>query len=244
MRQAGRLKAAIRDGRALTGTFVKTPHHVIVEVLGGCALDLIALDAEHAPFGPESLDRCLLAAEAANLPCLVRIPAARTELILAVLDAGADGIIVPHVRDAAMAERIVADSRYGPGGRGFAMTNRAGRYGRAARDAHMAQAADVVVIAQIEDREAVDAAPAICAVDGIDAVFIGRSDLSVALGCNSPDDPAVTAAFDRITAAARAANRPVATFVPDVESAAAWRDRGVPILLIGSEHTAIQRFFD
>jgi 2-keto-3-deoxy-L-rhamnonate aldolase RhmA len=68
------LKSRLRAGELLAGTWVKTPHPHIVEVLALSELDLLVLDAEHAPFGRESLDACILAARAGRAPVLVRAP--------------------------------------------------------------------------------------------------------------------------------------------------------------------------
>ena len=100
-----------------------------------------------------------------------------------------------------------------------------------------ASAARSVVVAQIEDPEAIDCIDAIARVPGIDALFIGRVDLTVAFGAASQDDPRVIAAVERIVAATVAAKRPVGMFLARVEDAAYWRERGATLFLLGSDHT-------
>ena len=231
------LKSRIASGEALLGTFLKTPHPHIVEVLASSGLDCLCIDAEHAPFDRRDIDLCVLAARAGGLPVLVRTPSNAPEQILNALDCGADGVLVPHVRSAAEARAIAASAHYGIGGRGYAGSSRAAGYGTVSMPDHKAaSAAKTVVIAQIEDAEALDEIDAIAAVEGIDALFVGRIDLTVSLGCTSPDDPKVIAAVERIVAACVAANRPVGMFVSRTSDVAMWREKGATLFLLGSDH--------
>jgi staphyloferrin B biosynthesis citrate synthase len=223
-------KERVAAGQFTLGTFLKTPAPILVEVLATCGLDCLCLDAEHAPFDRASLDACISAARACDLPVLVRPPSAAPEHILNALDCGADGVLLPHIRSAAEAWEAARACAYGPGGRGYAGSSRAARYGQASMAEHLAaSAARTTVIAQIEDLEALDELDAIAAVPGIDALFVGRIDLTVALGAASPDAPEVIAAVDRIVAAGRAAGRTVGMFVPRNEDVAG-------LFLQGSEH--------
>lgn len=231
------LKSRVAAGEFLLGTFLKTPSPILVEVLATCGLDLLCLDAEHAPFDRPSIDGCTFAARACGLPVIVRTPTGAPEHILNALDCGADGVLVPHVRSAAEAEAAVAAANYRPGGRGYAGSSRAARYGLAAMGEHRAASeARTTLIAQIEDLEALDALDAICAVAGIDALFVGRIDLTVAMGAGSPDAPEVVAAVERVVATAKSAGIPVGMFVPRNEDVARWRAAGASLFLQGSDH--------
>jgi staphyloferrin B biosynthesis citrate synthase len=222
---------------ALLGTFLKTPHPHIVEVLASSGLDCLCIDAEHAPFDRRDLDACIMAARAGNFPALVRTPSSAPKQILNALDCGADGVIIPHVRSADEARAVASACHYGAGGRGYAGSSRAAGYGTIGIPDHLANsAARTVVIAQIEDVEALDEIDAIAAVDGIDALFIGRIDLTIALGCTSPDDPKVINACDRIIAACVAANRTVGMFTSKPGDAPMWQAKGVRLFLLGSDH--------
>lgn len=235
------LKSRIAAGETLLGTFLKTPHPHIVEVLGGAGLDCLCIDAEHAPFDRRDLDACIMAAQLRGIPALVRTPSNAPEQILNALDCGADGVVVPHVRTASAAREVVASAHYGPGGRGYAGSSRAAGYGAKAMPDHKRDsAAKTVVVAQIEDVEALNEIDAIAAVDGIDALFIGRIDLTVALGCESPDDPRVIAAVDKIVAACVAARRPVGMFLSRPADVAEWRAKGATLFLLGSDHNFVR----
>ena len=230
-------KSRIANGEVLLGTFLKTPHPHIVEVLASSGLGCLCIDAEHAPFDRRDIDACVMAARANGFPVLVRTPSNAPEQILNALDCGADGVLVPHVRSAAEARAIAASAHYGVGGRGYAGSSRAAGYGTVSMPDHKAaSAARTVVIAQIEDAEALDEIDAIAAVQGIDALFVGRIDLTVSLGCESPDDPKVIAAVERIVAACVAASRPVGMFVSRTSDVAMWREKGATLFLLGSDH--------
>jgi staphyloferrin B biosynthesis citrate synthase len=229
-------KRRLADGEQLIGTWVKTPSPILVEVLSLTALDCLCLDAEHAPFDRLTLDSCLLAARAAGKPVLVRTPSAAPEHILNALDCGADGIVLPHIRSVEDARAAARASHYGPGGRGYAGSSRAAGYTTRTMAEHRARARDIAVIAQIEDPEAVEEIEAIAAVDGIDALFVGRADLSVAYGADNQDDPRVVAAVERICAAGVANGRPVGMFLARPGDAPQWREKGASLFLLGSDH--------
>ncbi len=230
-------KQRLSSGEITIGCFVGTPAPVVFEVLSTTELDCLCLDGEHSPFDRRDISACVLAARAGGKPILVRVPGNSPEYILNALDVGATGVVVPHVRSVEEARAVAKAAHYGAGGRGFAGVPRAGGYGRLGMAELLAQgAAETVVIAQIEDIEAVEAVEAIAAVEGIDALFVGRADLTVSYGATSFDDPRVVAAVDRVCAAGKAAGRTVGMFLPRPSDAPAWREKGASFFLLGSDH--------
>lgn len=235
------LRGRLAAGERLIGTWLKTPSSVIVEVLGLTDLDVLCIDAEHAPFGRVELDQCVHAARAADLPTVVRVPTSQPHHILQALDVGATGVVVPHVLNAEQAEGIAASARFGPGGRGYAGSTRAAGYASKPMASHKADsAADTVVIAQIEDAEAVEHVEAIAGVDGIDAVFIGTVDLSVSMGADGPGAPEVLEAVDQIIAAATRAGCPIGIFANTAEQVADFSARGISMFLLQSDHAFLR----
>ena len=223
-------------GEPLVGTFVKTPSSHAIEILGGLGFDFVVIDEEHAPFDRVAIDQCLLAARAAGTAGIVRVAEPTAAKLLAVLDDGAMGVLVPHVSSAAKAHEIVSACRYGGGKRGFSNTTRAGGHGTLGLWDHVdAQDRAVTVIAMIEDPEALDELDAILAVDGLDGVFIGRGDLTVALGTAGIEAPEILSVVDRITTAAKAAGKPVAIMVGSGEEAARFRARGASAFIVSSD---------
>jgi 2-keto-3-deoxy-L-rhamnonate aldolase RhmA len=230
-------KQRLASGELIVGTWVKTPEPSVVEVLAMSDLDCLVLDAEHAPFDRRDIDAGVLAAQRSGKPLLVRIAAHRPEYALQALDCGATGIVIPHVRTVHDAQAAVSMCHYGPGGRGYAGSSRAAGYTGTPMPEHLANsAAKTIVILQIEDPEAVDVIEDIAAVQGVDALFIGRIDLSVAMA-KSPDDPAVVEVMTTICAAARRANRIVGMFLSRPEDVTLWRAHGASLFLLGSDQS-------
>jgi 2-keto-3-deoxy-L-rhamnonate aldolase RhmA len=231
------LKERLASGDTLWGSFLKTPSPILVEVLASAGLDLLCLDAEHAPFDRAGIDLCVMTARANALPVIVRTPTAAPEHILNALDCGADGVLLPHIRSAEEAHAAVTAAHYGRGGRGYAGSSRAAGYGLTTIPRHLAASTQrTVVIAQIEDVEAVEAVEEIAAVQGLDSLFVGRIDLTIALGETDPDAPAVLAAVERVLAAGQAAKVPVGMFVPRDSDVPSWRAKGARLFLQGSDH--------
>jgi 2-keto-3-deoxy-L-rhamnonate aldolase RhmA len=236
------LKAKLGAHEPLIGTFLKTPAAVVAEILAMTELDLLCIDAEHAPFDRRDLDSCILAARAQGKPVLVRVPASSADHVLNALDMGADGIVAPHIRNAAEARELVRMAHFGPGGRGYAGSPRAALYTRRTMAEHLARTREsVVVVAMIEDVEAIQNIDEIVAVEGLDAVFIGRADLTVAYGKTDPYDAAVVAAVERVCAAARLAGMPLGMFVPKLEDVRVWAAQGASYFLLESDQSFLLR---
>ena len=231
------LKARMAAGDLLAGTFVKTPAIEMIEVLALSGLDFVCLDAEHAPFDRGRIDACLAIARALDLPCLVRVPDATPAALLQALDAGATGVVVPHVDSAQKAAAIAKAAHFGHGGRGFAGSTRWAGYATRPMSEVLARSRDeTVVLAQIEEPEGVDASAAIAATDGIDGLFVGPADLSVALGKTDQSSPELIAQIESVAAATKAAGKAFATFVPDIDKAQQWRHFGFSMFFVASEH--------
>lgn len=227
-------------GQPLLGTFIKTPGVQAIEVLGDVGLDFVVIDAEHAPWDRNAIDLALLAAKASGIDALVRVEGIAT--ILTALDCGATGVMVPHVCSAKIAQEVVDACRYRPGRRGFTNSSRAGKYGRLGLTAHI-DASDprTTIIAMLEDPEALDHIEEIVAVDGIDAFFLGRGDLTVALGEATTDAPSVRAAIARFVSAVTAAKKPLCAFVNSSGEISALRELGINTFIISSEQGLLRQ---
>jgi 2-keto-3-deoxy-L-rhamnonate aldolase RhmA len=221
---------------ALLGTFIKTPTAHAIEILGDIGFDFIVIDEEHAPFDKQAIDMAMLAARAAQIAAIVRVEGPAPEAILSALDCGATGVLVPHVSTGRKAEAVVAASRYRGGRRGFSNSPRAGGYGRLGVWEHVDAAdAQTTVIAMVEDPEALDDLDAIMAVKGLDGVFIGRGDLTVALGAQGPDAEEVKQATLRIAAAAKAAGKAVCAMTPGGADARWLKELGISAFIVSSD---------
>jgi len=223
-------------GEPLLGTFIKTPTGHATEILGDLGFDFVVIDEEHAPFDRVATDGALIAARAANTAGIVRVASPSPESLLAPLDCGASGVLVPHVFSAEKAGRVVAACRYRGGKRGFSNSPRAGGYGRLAVWDHVeAQDSAVTVIAMIEDPEALDEIEAIADTAGLDGFFIGRGDLTVALGATGAGDEKVRTATKRIAAAGKAAGKTVCAMTPGGDDAKWLKELGVTAMIVASD---------
>ncbi len=224
----------VLGGDRLFGTFLKTPTTHAAEILAQEGYDFVVIDEEHAPFNPETTDRILMACHHAGIAGVVRV--SRVEDILRVLDSGADGVLVPHVDSAERAKAVVACARYRGGARGFSNTTRAGRYGSIAMGEHIAaQDSGVAVIAMIEDRSAIGRLDEIAAVEGVDAFFIGRGDLTVAFEAESQAATDVVGAVEAITSAASRAGRKVFVMSGAPDDARTLSDQGATGFIMASD---------
>lgn len=234
-------RKSLCEGEILAGTFMKFPVPHPTEIMGAVGFDFVVLDEEHAPWDRGTIDTALLGARAAGITPIVRVSEPTAARILSVLDDGATGVLVPHVTSGAQAAALAAACRYRGGKRGFANTNRAGDYGGRGLWQHVDLSdAATTFIAMIEDVEALDHLDAILATDGLDAVFIGRGDLTVSMGATAPDAPEIIAACDAIIAAAARAGKPVAVMVGNGDEARRFRAMGASCFIIGSDQTFLR----
>jgi 2-keto-3-deoxy-L-rhamnonate aldolase RhmA len=227
-------------GERLLGTFVKTPTSHPIEILGDVGFDFVVIDEEHAPFDRGTIDIAVLAARAADITALVRVSS--IESILSALDCGAEGILVPHVSSLAEAKEVVAASRYRNGHRGYSASGRSGRYGGTASWPYIdAQDEKVTVIAMIEDPAAVEQISDIVAVEGLDGFFVGRGDLSVALGASDSRAPEVTDAVQKIADAARAVGKPVVVMANSREEGDAFARMGASTFILSTDQGLLRK---
>jgi 2-keto-3-deoxy-L-rhamnonate aldolase RhmA len=229
-------------GERLVGTFIKTPSSHAAEIIGDVGFDFVIIDEEHAPFDRVATDAALLGARAAGTAGIVRVASSDAAHILAALDDGAIGIMMPHVDSAAKARQLVACARYRKGRRGYSNSPRAGRYGGKDFATHIEEAdAQTTVIAMIEDAEALDEIDAIVAVEGLDAIFIGRADLTLALGAMALDAAPVQRAVERICVAARKASTPVCVPAGGVVERDWYSALGATVFVVATDQAFMRR---
>jgi 2-dehydro-3-deoxyglucarate aldolase/4-hydroxy-2-oxoheptanedioate aldolase len=228
------LRRRLLAGEPLYGTVLSLPSPAVAEVLAGTGFDWLFVDGEHGPFDADELLAVLRAV--GDTPCLVRVPSRDDAAIARALDAGAAGIIVPQVHDAAQAAHVAALARFPPAGtRGVGLA-RANGYGRLVRE-YLATANDAItVVVQAESAEAVENIESIARVPGVDAVLVGPNDLAASLGhLGDLDHPAVHGAIARIFDACGAAGRPMGIFGIDAEAVRPWVERGARLVVASAD---------
>ena len=156
----------------------------LVEVVGLLGFDFAYLDAEHGTISPRECEDLVRAADARDLPTIVRVGTSDPQVMLRYLDTGISGIQLPHMRVREDAERAVRAVRFHPHGERGLAGGRWADFGLRDPLPQNVQRAneEVLLIAQIEDREALDNLDELVAVEGVDVWFVGPSDVSQALG--------------------------------------------------------------
>ncbi|QCO57381.1 aldolase (plasmid) [Pseudorhodobacter turbinis] len=236
------LREKIAQGTLMKGSFVKMAGPSSVEIMGAVGFDFVVIDLEHGVFGNAATDTSLLAAKAAGIAAVIRVPSFEGDSIATALDAGATGILAPHISSVADANALVGKCRYRGGRRGFSGVTRAGNYGGNRMWEHIDAAdAAIGVIAMIEDPEALLVIDEILAVEGLDAVFVGRGDLTVAFNAPSRDSTCVVNAVDRILAAAKQHGKAVWLMVESAEEAADFAAKGASSFIISSDQSVLYR---
>jgi 2-keto-3-deoxy-L-rhamnonate aldolase RhmA len=170
---------------------------------------------EHGFFSIESIERMVVAAEAAGVPAVVRVPSCAAPEVGRCLDAGAAGLLFPRGDGCASIRGAIDAARYPPGGRRGLGGVRANRYGTMPYAEHVAHAnATTLLAAQIETPGALAELDAIGREAALDVLFVGPNDLSQALGIPGRfDDPRFGEALRRVGAAAAAAGRAAGVMV-------------------------------
>jgi 4-hydroxy-2-oxoheptanedioate aldolase len=176
---ASSLKRRLADGNRLLGVLLRIPAEELVEMCAVAGFDFVLIDCEHGPADLVPLRQHLTITAAYAVPALVRVGTAEPALVLRALDAGAAGILAPHIDTAAQAAALVDSTHYPPlGHRGFATYSRAGRYGQVDPKTHQERlVAETMVLGMIESPAGVANCSAILQVPGLDGIMIGTADL-------------------------------------------------------------------
>ena len=215
-------KQALAEGKRQVGLWSGLASPIAAEILAGAGFDWIVIDGEHGPNDITTLLPQLQAMRGGTAEPVFRVPWNDMVILKRALDVGARSVLIPFVQNAEEARRVVAATRYPPLGiRGVAVTPRANDYGRVEnyhKNAHL----DTCVLVQVETRAALKEIEAIAAVDGVDGIFIGPSDLAADFGhLGNSKHPDVMAALKDAVTRIRAAGKPAGFLtgvVDDVES--------------------------
>lgn len=198
----------LREGKRIVGTMVRLVGvPAVARIAARAGLDFVMLDMEHGPFALQTVEDVAGRARAEGIGCFVRVPELAKGWVSRVLDAGADGVMVPMVSGPEDARALAGWAKYPPVGvRGFGAS--AGHTGYAPVADQPAWFAEcnrrTLAIAQIELASAVDTIDEIAAVDGIDALLIGPNDLAISLGvAGRMDSPLLAEAIGKVAEAAR-----------------------------------------
>lgn len=229
-------RQALQADRTLLGCWVSLGSPVSTEVMGLAGFDWLLLDAEHAPNDVLTLIPQLMALKDSPSAPVVRPPWNDAVLMKRLLDGGFVNFLIPMVDTAQQARDAVAATRYPPQGiRGVSVSQRGNRYGALA-DYFKVANDHVTVLVQIETRAAVAAAAEIAAVDGVDGVFIGPSDLAATHGhLGNPGHPDIDRLIFEAGARLAKAGKPAGFLTPNQELARRTIDAGFLFVAVGSD---------
>jgi 4-hydroxy-2-oxoheptanedioate aldolase len=234
------LKQALQDGQVIIGTWMKAPSPSQVEMMGYAGFDFVTLCTEHSSYDVETGESLIRAADAAGLPCLMRVWDNNPVLIGKVLDFGAQGVMVPHIGTASSAHEAVRGARYAPEGiRSASPTVRATHYGQIPWAEHLPRAqADTLIVLQIEGKEGIQNLDEIMDVDGVDVLFIGAFDLAASLGVSGQlDHPRLLDAVGDIVHRAKRKDIRLGIWMPTPEQAGPWIESGVQVVTVSNNYT-------
>jgi 4-hydroxy-2-oxoheptanedioate aldolase len=192
--KAAEFAAKVRRRETVVGYWIQLDSPASTERVARLGYDYVSLDAQHGLFGYSGMLAALTAIDAAGSAVgLVRVAANDATAIGRALDAGAAGVIAPLVNTAEDAALTVAAGRYPPVGvRSYGPTRSMIRIGPAPAEAD----SSVVLLAMIETADGLANVESIAATPGLDGLYIGPSDLTIAVGGTGPADPAVADAFE------------------------------------------------
>lgn len=237
------LKQKIQSGETVFGLFCSIPSPSAVEIIGEAGFDFVIIDTEHVMVNPETLENMIRAAEGVGLTPFVRVSDNHPKQILKILDAGAQGIVLPMIEHADEVRQVVAACKYHPEGQRSLNAGRPGAFGRSYAfgenglvDYMSFANQNIMVIPMIESTLGVQNIDDIATVKGIDFILEGAADLSQSLG--RPWDiqhAQVQEALVKVLKTCQSQNIPYAAIPRQAHEQQHWSRMGVNIFVLGDE---------
>lgn len=228
-------KRKLAAGEPVIGTFIGFPSPAMVEVAGYVGFDFVIVDAEHGPMSVQSAEEMIRAADAVGITPIVRIAQNVPQVILRYLDAGALGVQMPMINTRADVQAAANSVKYAPlGKRGLASVRAAGYGLQMPFEEYTATAnQETMLITHVENTEAVANLREMVAVDHLDVVFIGPTDLSQSMGFTGrPNAPEVQATIEECRQIIAGAGKIPGTLASDGEQAKRLIEQGFRYLAI------------
>jgi 4-hydroxy-2-oxoheptanedioate aldolase len=234
------LAARLRAGETLYSGWVGLPEPLVAEVTARAGFGCVTLDMQHGLHDTASVMRGISAIALAGKPSVVRVPVGDNAMASRALDMGAEGIIAPMINTVAEAKALVAATKYPPvGERSWGPARALALQGIATQQAYLEQAnSSSFVFAMIETVRAMESLDAILAVDGIDGVFVGPSDLSVTLSEGkriAPFDAFLDQHIRHIAVRTAAAGKVVGAFAANADRARHFRNNGYRFIALAGD---------
>src|SRR5665213_2813716 len=200
---AGFLDRVRCAGRGLLGTWVKIPAFETVELLAHAGFDFVVIDLEHSPLALDRVYELIFATQRLGMAALVRLPDQLGTPVQPLLDAGADGLLVPRITSLEAAAAICARMVFAPAGeRGLGFTSRAGRWGLMPLPEYLQHGDQQCLrMIQLEDWATLAASAQFAALKHVNGLFVGLGDLFLSSGrpANAPEVQALVGAVLKAT---------------------------------------------
>ncbi len=235
------LKQRLKQGETLNGCWLNLGSALTAEIVGQSGFDWVLIDLEHGAGTEKEVLAQLQALESTTTTPLVRVESSDAPRISRVLDMGAYGVMCPKVNNAEEAKKVVNGLYYPPvGNRGVAKMVRTTQFGQNF-DAYYKDAQDNLMgIVQIETLEALDNLDGIAAVEGVDVLFIGPADLSMAMGIFGQfDHPSFVAALKNIIQAAEKAQKATGILFFNPNDYEKYHNMGIRFIACGADATFV-----
>jgi len=234
------LAARLRADEILYTAWSAIPDPLVAEFLARAAFDAVTLDMQHGCHTTESVLRCVAAIKLTGKPAIVRVPVGRFDMASRALDFGAAAVIAPMVNSVADARAFAASMKFPPlGERSWGPTRVLALHNAPSPQAHLESAnRETLAIAMIETRAAQAALDEILEIEGIDGIFVGPSDFSIALSNGAKIDPTnedMLAAAGDIAARARRAGKLACTLSHNGPAAKRARTLGFQLIALGND---------
>ncbi len=230
------LKQRLQNGEAVHGCWLNMGSAVSAEIISGAGFDWLLIDLEHGFQSESGMLPQMQAMHRSGTVPLVRVESNRLQRIQKALDTGAMGLMFPRLYEVQQVKQAVAGLRYPPeGNRGIAKMIRASQYGNDF-DGYFESTRDLLGIVQIETLELLDKVEEVAAIDGVDVLFAGPADLSMALGIFGQwEHPDFTGAVKRISSAATKHGKAAGALFMDPSQYAFYFEKGYRFIGCGSD---------
>lgn len=235
------IKKRLKSGETLIGCWLNLGSSLTAEIVGLSGFDWVLIDLEHGAGEPKDLLHQLQALHHTPAAAIVRVESYQKERIHRVLDLGAEGVMCPRINSAIEAKTAVRGLHYPPKGiRGVAKMVRATGFGKDFNQYKSSTWDNLLGVIQIETLEALDELDQIAATPGVDVLFIGPADLTVALGIDGDlNHPLFLEAVDKIVKAAKNASKAVGILIFDPGDFEKYQGLGIQLIACGSDATFV-----
>ena len=239
------IRARVLNGEVVYGMMVRQGRNPgVTTLVGKAGFDFVFIDMEHGAYSLETVADLIRGAKSVACAPIIRVPSAERYFISRVLDAGAEGIMVPMLSTPEQAERAVRYAKFPPmGKRGVGLSNAQVDYAAVKASDFTEQANEkTLVIAQIENEEGIGNIDGILSVDGIDLAVLGPNDLSYDLGYQGQTDhPKVVEAIQKVVEACRRCGKHSGTHMVNLEQLLYWKSKGMTFIAYNTDAGLLYR---